>query len=99
MQLISSEFNKFIKDNQELAGVAKGSKDSKPTKDIGALVRAAPQYLEQLSKVTRPFGLDRAELNCADPFDLLALVYASHQSHPGLHEEVHWGEDRGPRRL
>lgn len=62
MKRVSEEFNKFVKDNQDLASASKasGSEGKSKPKDIGAMVRAAPQYLEQLSKFTLHINLSRA---------------------------------------
>jgi len=48
---IVEEFNKFVKNNQSLRDANKTDAKGKSLKDVGALIRAAPQYTEQLSKV------------------------------------------------
>jgi len=53
---IVEEFNKFVKTNQSLRDANKTDAKGKSLKDVGALIRAAPQYTEQLSKVCLRFA-------------------------------------------
>lgn len=60
---IVEEFNKFVKNHQGLTDVNKTDAKGKSLRDVGALIRAAPQYTEQLSKFSLHLNLSQAAMS------------------------------------
>lgn len=62
-KIISTDFKDFVSQNQSLREVSKSDPKAKSLKDVGALIRAAPQYTAELSQYSLHMNLTQSVID------------------------------------